>query len=375
MRIAHLGLKGLPAQGRAERVVEAVTRCLAGRHEQTVYGTRRHTAPGVNLPSIRLVRVPALPGRYTYMTSADWLAAWHAVVFGDYDLIHLHHIEASFVLPILRLRYPVVATAHGRITAGGRWGRRAARLMQAMEYPFTAWSSLPTSVSREHAELFSARYGRPVRHIPNGIEPRPAVDLEAARALLAARGLEAGGYWLFAAGRILPLKGAHLLLEAHRRAAAGQPLVIVGDLSPVPEYARQLQALAGDQVTFIPFVSAHALLLGLIQLSRLFVFPSLQEGMSVLLLEAASLGAPILMSDIKANTSVLPSEALTFASGSAADLADKLCWSLENPQAMQALGRAARARVTDAFSWPVIADQYEQAYQAALAPTRHGHNA
>ncbi|MEP7357536.1 MAG: glycosyltransferase family 4 protein, partial [Anaerolineales bacterium] len=248
----------------------------------------------------------------------------------------------------------------------------AARLLQAMEYPFAAWSSLPTSVSRQHAQQFTARYGRPVRYIPNGVQLRPAVDLAAARSRLAAHGLPAGGYWLFAAGRILPLKGAHLLLEACRQVAAGQRLVIVGDLSPVPEYARQLLALAGDQVTFIPFVSAPAELLGLIKLSSLFVFPSIQEGMSMMLLEAASLGVPLLVSDIAANTEVMPGQVLHFQSGNAADLGEKLRWARANPEQMAAAGQAAQAHVAERYAWDVVAQQYEQAYLAALAAARRG---
>ena len=271
------------------------------------------------------------------------------------------------MLPILRLRYPVVTTAHGRITAGNKWSEGAARLMRAMEYPFANWSSVATSVSREHAEWFTARYGRLVRYIPNGVEPRPAVDRQAARARLAAYGLEAGKYWLFAAGRILPLKGAHLLLEAHRQAAPDQPLVIVGDLSPVPEYARQLRALAGDRVTFVPFVSAPAELLGLIQLSSLFVFPSVQEGMSMMLLEAASLGVPLLVSDIAANTDVLQRHAGYFHTGSAAHLAVRLRWAMDHGDEMEASGQAAQAYVAERYAWDAVAQQYEQAYADALA--------
>jgi glycosyltransferase involved in cell wall biosynthesis len=366
MRIAYLGIKGLPAQGGVDRVVDALTRQLAGRHTLTVYCTYQNTPPGTQVPGVRLQRLPALPGKYTYMTSADMLAAWHAVIFGAYDLIHLQLIEAAFTLPILRLRYPVVATAHGRISPGSRWGRAGAGMIGAMEYPFARWSSLPTSVSREHAEQLTARFGRTVRYIPNGVQPAPAVDLDAARGTLRAHGIDGESYWLFAAGRILPLKGAHVLLEAHRQAAAGQRLVVVGDLSPVPEYARQLQALAGDRVTFVPFVSAPAELLGLIQLSSLFIFPSIQEGMSMMLLEAASLGVPMLISNIRANTEVLPYEALYFQSGDAASLAEKLRWASANTQALAALAKTAQSHVRERYGWDVVAQQYEQAYFSAL---------
>ncbi len=367
MRIAYLGIKGLPATGGGtERVIEGITQQLAGRHDLTVYCTQQHTPRGTQAPGIRLKRLPALPGKYTYMTSADFLAAWHAVLFGNYDLIHLQLIEACFVLPILRLRYPVVATAHGRISAGSKWGRGAAALFRAMEYPFARWSTLPTSVSRQHAEELSALYGRRVRYIPNGVRVAPAVDLEAARAKLRAHGVTEPGYWLFAAGRVLPLKGAHVLLEAHRQAAAGRRLVVVGDLTHLPEYAQQLRGLAGDRVTFVPFVAAPAELLGLVQLSSLFVFPSIQEGMSMMLLEAAAQGVPMVASDIPANTEVLPGKALYFETGNAADLADKLRWALANPGEMAALGRAAQAHVGERFSWEAVAGQYEQAYREAL---------
>ena len=37
MRIAFIGIKGLPSKGGAERVVEAIAEGLAGKHEITVY--------------------------------------------------------------------------------------------------------------------------------------------------------------------------------------------------------------------------------------------------------------------------------------------------------------------------------------------------
>src|SRR5262245_31894957 len=133
MKIAYLGIKGLPSRYGADRVVEALVEQLAPDHELTVYCSARLTPPGTTVPGVRLVRVPALPGKFTHMTSVDFCAAWHAVLFGDYDVIHLHNIEASFVLPILKLRYPVVATAHGRITAGNKWRGAVAALLRTTE--------------------------------------------------------------------------------------------------------------------------------------------------------------------------------------------------------------------------------------------------
>ena len=83
----------------------------------------------------------------------------------------------------------------------------------------------------------------------------------------------------------------------------------------------------------------------------------------MMLLEAASLGAPIVCSDIPANTAVLPEQALYFRSGDADDLADKMRWALEHPMEMPRLGQQAQSWVRASFSWDQIAEQYDQLYQ------------
>lgn len=69
------------------------------------------------IPGVRLHRIWALPGKHFHATTLFLFAALHALFWGDYDLIHLHNVEAAWVLPILRLRYKVVATSHGSAPA------------------------------------------------------------------------------------------------------------------------------------------------------------------------------------------------------------------------------------------------------------------
>jgi poly(A) polymerase Pap1 len=59
------------------------------------------------------MRLPIPPGKYVHITLEDFLAVWHAVLWGDYNLIQLQNVESGFILPILRLKYQVVATCHG----------------------------------------------------------------------------------------------------------------------------------------------------------------------------------------------------------------------------------------------------------------------
>lgn len=100
------------------------------------------------------------------MTSVDLLAALHALLYGNYDLRHLHHIEACFVLPVLKLRYKVVRTANGRIATGNKWGKLAASAMRAMEVPYGLLTDAATSVSELQAGELAHRLPRIVTYTP-----------------------------------------------------------------------------------------------------------------------------------------------------------------------------------------------------------------
>lgn len=368
MRIAVLGIKGLPAKWGADRVVEEIVQRLALRHEITVYCSSREVPDGMKFPGVRLVRVPCLAGKFTHMVSVNLMAALHVLFRGDYELVHLHNIETAFILPLLRLRNNVISTAHGRITAGNKWGKFATYVMRLMEYPFTHWSIIATSVSEKDAQDISSKYHREVIHIPNGVDVTSVMDV-ASPQLLAGAGVAVKEYLIFVAGRIIPLKGAHLLLEAYNRLQGTNHLLLIGDLSQSPEYASQLKAMAGPRVIFVPFVSSKSLLLGLINQSSLLAFPSLSEGMSMTLLEAASVGAPVVCSDIPANRAVLAEHAVYFRSGDAGDLAEKLAWALEHPGEMTLRGQQAREWVRQRFSWDAIAEEYERLY---MQVAQHG---
>jgi glycosyltransferase involved in cell wall biosynthesis len=372
MKIAFMGIKGLPSKGGAERVVEAIVQRLSGDHTLTVYCSRHYTAPEAFIPGVRLIRLPCLTGKYSHMTSLDLLVAWHALLLGDYDLIHLHNIEASFVLPVLRIKYKVISTAHGRHylsskvnlhNNSNKWGRFSTALMSLMEFPFARMSNALTSVSQDDAVDLGARFHKSVAYIPNGVDREPQVDLDSARSILEEYHITAGSFIIFAAGRMIPLKGTHLLLEALEGFGYNVRLLLVGDLTHSADYAQELRILSDERVFYIPFLTERAILLGLLQLSCLFVFPSTREAMSTMLLEAASLGVPILCSNIPGNVAVLPDQALHFSSGDMNDLREKLAWALDHPQEMKALGLKAQAHVQLNFSWDQIVKQYHTLYQ------------
>ncbi len=78
MKIAFVGVKGLPSRGGAERVVEAITDRLKGKYELTVYCNSRYTPKGAIFPGVRLIRVPTLKGKHLQPFSLFILSALHA---------------------------------------------------------------------------------------------------------------------------------------------------------------------------------------------------------------------------------------------------------------------------------------------------------
>ncbi len=366
-RIAYIGIKGLPSQAGADRVVEAIVLGIDGkRYQPIVYCSQRVVPEGASIPNGQLIRLPTLPGKHLHATSLFLFSALHALILGNYDLIHLHNVEASFVLPLLRLRYKVVSTSHGPAQAREKWGKVAKYLIRLMEYPYALLSNHCTSVSLPLATYYQQRYKRDVHYIPNGVAGETSADLKAATAVLLQHNVRPGRFILFAAGRVIPTKGCHFLLQAFGQLDTDMQLIILGDIGQLPVYTQYLQELADNRTHFIPFISAKETLFGLISAAHLFVFPSTIEAMSMMLLEVSALGTPIICSDIPENRSVLPEQTLFFESKNVDDLREKLDWALNHPKQMQSLAAKAQRFVNRSYSWDKIIPQYQALYETVL---------
>jgi len=372
-KIAFIGIKALPANAGVDTVVEKIVgRLDRTRYEPVVYVNRALVAPETAIPGVRLVRIPTISGKYLNATLLFLLSALHALFRGDYDLINVHSVETCFVLPILRLRYKVIVTAHGLARmepAGlGKWGWAKLGLI-IPEVPFMFLSNARTSVSRPDKDFLEKAYHRTVHYLPNGIDELEP-DLDGARALLAKHGLEPGQYLLFSAGRVVPRKGCHFVLEAMRGLGDDARLLVVGDMGHVPEYTAQVMALADERTRFAGFIADKALLFGLIALSRLYVFPTTYEAMAITLLEVAALRTPLIASDIPENRVVLPDQAVFFKSADVADLRARIEWAMSHEAEMKDVAARAYQWVAQNYHWPTIIRAYEQLFDELLSPPR-----
>ncbi|HKP94449.1 MAG TPA: glycosyltransferase family 4 protein [Fibrobacteria bacterium] len=161
--------------------------------------------------------------------------------------------------------------------------------------------------------------------------------------------------------RLVPRKGTGLLVEA-LGGLAGSPwtLDIVGSGEEEATLKERVRSLGlQDRIRFQPPVD-EAEKLRLFRKATLFILPSLPprnnnhvEGLGLTLLEAQSLGLPVLA----ARTGGIPEavrEGLTgalFRAGDAEDLREKLSALLAAPGTLRAMGQAGPEWVRSHFSW------------------------
>lgn len=360
-RIAFIGIKGIPACGGADRVVEALAVRLPDLgYSPTVYCDQELVPADVRIPGVHLERVSTLSGRHRRPVSLSLASALHAIGRHRYDLVHLHNIESSFVLPLLKTRYPVVGTSHGYPYWRTKWNVHEQRMMRAMDAPFLRFCDVLTSVSEPHAEELSRRSGRRVLHVPNGVGNEYKPNHEAARQLLDGFGLQLGGYFLFVCGRSEPTKGLDQAVAAVRYFQDGPPLLVVGEIDP----AMKEQLSPADRIHWQGHLQDCAILFGLMQGAAGLVFPSKVEAMSMVLLEAAHLGLPIVCTDIPENRQILGEDALYFEHGEVSQIEQHLRRVVAAPEEVGQMAWSAQSRVLERFNWDGVVEQYVEVYRS-----------
>jgi len=176
---------------------------------------------------------------------------------------------------------------------------------------------------------------------------KPAVDTD----FFAPRSVEQRS--LFRAcfvGRVELAKGAGYLLQAWRRLAlANAELVLVGDVKP--EMRSLLRTYADSTVRTLGVLPPQALTQRYRE-SDLFVFPSVNEGLAQVLLEAMSSGLPVVASDHSGADDVVTEgkDGFIVPVRDVDRLAEAILWCYQHRNETQAMGRAARMKMESQFT-------------------------
>jgi glycosyltransferase involved in cell wall biosynthesis len=357
LSIGIIGLKGLPAFGGAATVGQSLIEVLHEKYNFTVYSVASHTDKnGVQDKYYQKVfstfPIKSFNIFFYYLKSAIYV-----LLKAKHDLIHLHHIDGAFIVPILKLKFKVITTAHARPQIAEKWPWYAKLFFSINEVIAIKMSDEFSCVSKALTAYYKKRYKRTFYYIPNGISRTINATGES---------VNYNDYLLFAAGRIIPLKGLHLFLTALNNINYKKKIIVLGNLDQMPDYKEKTLNISKNlDVEFIGLIKNKARVYDYLEQARLFVFPSLSENMSMMLLEAASMKVPIICSDINENKDIFnDSEVLFFKSGDVADLENKLTYAINNTESLQTKTKNAYNKLIDQFLWENIGQQYSELYNS-----------
>lgn len=370
MKIVMLGHKRIPSrEGGVEIVVEELAArmvdrghtvtCLnrAGKH---VSGARFGGKTGKTHRGIRLRTVPALDKKGLAAMTASVTGAI-AAAFSGCDVVHFHAEGPCAMLWLPRLfGKRCIATVHGLDHRRAKWGAFARAYILLGEKCAVRFAHEIIVLSEAVQKYFRDTYGRETVFIPNGVTAPEHREPDRIRAEF---GLETDSYVLYL-GRLVPEKGIHYLLEAWQELKTDKKLVIAGGLSDSGDYARQLEAMAGDRsdILFTGFVQGR-LLEELYSNAYLYVLPSDLEGMPLSLLEAMSYGNCCLVSDISECTEVVEDKAAVFEKSNVPALRAMLQQLCDDEDMTRGYKSAAASFICGKYNWDDVTERTLELYQ------------
>ena len=363
IKVAVIGAKGFPARGGAARSNEEIYRRLIDKCDVTVYAMSTH-AHQKDYHGIKQIIIKVPKHHWIFVAWYLFSSAIHALFFGKYDVVHVNHRSSGFIAFFLTIRYPVILNIHGFTrgeTVDYKWNKFQRWLINMITSAGVRWAQSIVTVEKSSVDLLTRLGGRRVSYIPNGVDlttlkpseedPDICYDL------------------VFAAARIIPLKGLHDLLNALNEIAFKGRVLIIGDLEQKASYKRVIQDLCSSlDCIFTGQIADKVELFKLIRSSKVFVFPSHSEGMSNMLLEVAALKVPIIASDIVQNTDVFSEDQVTFFKcRDVSNLAEKISIVLSTYENSLKKAEAAYIRIVNEYKWDDIALSYYQEIERMLA--------
>jgi glycosyltransferase involved in cell wall biosynthesis len=273
------------------------------------------------------------------------------------DVLHTHLVHADFhALPAGRLaRVPLlVSTKHGfnpfrsrrAFAAADRTVARLADVHVAISAGLARYLARDEGFDESIFEI--VHYG-----IEHGPEPPPP----------------AGEPRLAIVGRLIPIKGHEVLLEALAEARAEIPditLEIAGEGPLEPQLRTAAARLGlGEAVTFLGRVAPPTTVY---ERAEIVVVPSLGEGFGMVALEAMERGRAVVASDVGGLPEIVEAgtTGLVVPSGDSAALAEAIGELARDPARAAAFGAAGRERALAAFAQERCTERIEALYLAAL---------
>lgn len=381
MKILLINYEYPPLGGGAGQATAALAREFAAAgHESLVLTSRFRDQPAEEVVAgVRLVRVPVIrrradrctpPEMLTFLVSASWTAIRETAAWKPDATIAFFGIPSGPVALLLKLTtgVPYVVSLRGGDVPGFQPYDLALfhkllgpviRLLWRHAVATIANSTGLQSLGQKFAPEL------PIGVIPNGVNVatfHPAEENTAHH----------GAVRLLFVGRVVFQKGLDVLF----RALSALPvdlnweLEIIGDGDARPALTLEAAQLGiAPRITFSGWQD-RAVIAERYRAADLFVFPSRDEGMPNVVLEAMASGLPIVATAIAGseelvregeNGHLVPTE-------NAPALTDALARLIAQPETRRAMGRASRERIEREYTWARVAACYLDLLREKCAP-------
>jgi len=288
---------------------------------------------------VKVPRVYGLRGTSFALRGAREIRRLHREF--DFDLIHAHFIGTTSYAGVLakeKLDIPLVVTAHGsdmEHTAGLTLGRFY--VMKTLEA-----ADAVIAVSHWLARKAAALGARDVRVIPNGVRP-----LE---------GTPDDRRYVTFIGALRAYKSPETFIELARH-FPGLEFLVVGD-GPL---RAELERNAPENVSFLGYRGDIG---NILSRTLLLVLPSRREGFGMVVVEANSLGVPV----VGRRVSAIPELVADGKNGMTFETFDELLDAVElllEPKRNRRAGYIGM-KLAERYSWEKVARDVEEVYRGVL---------
>jgi glycosyltransferase involved in cell wall biosynthesis len=323
---------------------------------------------------------------YPWFERKVWAQFGAAITRGDYDIVHritplspaatgslaakCRKAGVPFVLGPLNGGVPWPKGFEAEQKQEGEWMSRFRSLLKVFPGRMAMLNAC-------NAILYASKFTR--RDIPEALLDRaiylPENAIDPARFFRQANP-EPGILKACFIGRFVPLKGLGMLIEAAKPLLekGRMELHLVGDGPLAPALKDQARDLPG--ITFHGWLK-HEEVQDVASRCHVLAFPSIREFGGGAVLEGMALGLAPLVVDYGGPADLVTPEVgikvpLTDREGTTAALRKALEALAADPGQTARMGQAAKARVTDLFTWPRRAEQIAEIYDWVLGrrPTR-----
>jgi glycosyltransferase involved in cell wall biosynthesis len=347
--------------GGAERVVLSLADAARGRGDTMALAS----AGGSWMPlaaekGVQGYRVPPIR-RSPLRTAAATARMVRVIRAFQPDVVHSHNVGVTVVaaaaLAASRSRAPLISSFHG--VPHGSYGR-AAKLLR--------WSGATVVACSSNVARSLSEHGYPAARIttvPNGAKLDPPDQLRQSQ-IRERFQLPPDAMLAVGLGRLVPQKAWDRLIRAAPQVP--EMTFLVAGEGYLWDELRTMASAHGDRVRFVGAIDDVASLLAI---SRCLVSTSEWEGLPVTMIEALSLGTPIVATAVDGVTDLLSEECAILVDPDAPDdVAAALQLIARDDDLAGDLAAGAR-RTAERFSPDLMANRYWQIYRRELNGRAH----